>query len=83
MAPKDIDTKVVYASCYLNRSIVLFATEDYRQFRSLFFKGVKLSPKALNLEHLALFFLSFMGLHTVRLIKKIKRYLHKKSIDSK
>jgi glycosyltransferase involved in cell wall biosynthesis len=83
LTPEDVDKKVVYARFYLNRSIVLFAAENYRQFRSLFFQGVKLSPKALNLEHLVLFFLSFTGLHTVRLIKKIKRYLHKKSIDSK
>jgi hypothetical protein len=77
-APIDIDEKAVYASCYLNRSIVLFAAEECRKFRSLFLKGVQLSPKALKMEHIALFFLSFTGLHTVRLSKKIKRYLHEK-----
>ena len=82
-APIDIDEKAVYASCYLNRSIVLFAAEEYRKFRSLFLKGVQLSPKALKMEHIALFFLSFTGLHTVRLSKKIKRYLHEKRISSR
>jgi len=44
-APVDIDEKAVYASCYLNRSIVLFAAEEYRQLGVFFSRAPNYPPK--------------------------------------
>jgi glycosyltransferase involved in cell wall biosynthesis len=73
--PEKICPKRAYASLYLNRSVVFFAAEEYDSFRFFFFKGARLSLRAVTLGHLLLFVLSFTGVRTVRLVKTSKRKL--------
>ena len=74
--PEEICPKLAYASLCINRSVVFFAAEEYDSFRKFFFKGASLSLRAVKVEHLLLFFLSFTGGKTVRLVKTVKRKLH-------
>jgi len=76
-APQDIIPRKAYASCYLNRSVGFFACDDFGQFRQLFLAGAKLSPRAMRLEHIFLFPLSFVGKKPVHLLKGIKRAVFK------
>ena len=75
--PEKVCAKRAYASLYINRSLVFFAAEEYDNFRKLFFKGVRLSLRAVKVEHLLLFVLSFTGVRTVSLVKTTKRKLQK------
>jgi glycosyltransferase involved in cell wall biosynthesis len=76
-ATEDISPKDAYASLYLSRSVVFFAAEEYDRFREFFFRGARLSLRAVSIEKLLLLFLSFTGVSTVRLVKRLKRKLHK------
>jgi glycosyltransferase involved in cell wall biosynthesis len=71
--PAEICPKRAYASLYINRSVVFFAAEKYDSFRRLFFKGARLSLRAVKVGHLLLVVLSFTGGKTVRLVKILKR----------
>ena len=76
-APNDINPREIYAKCYLNRSKVFFANDEYSQFRQVLLAGAKMSPKMVTLEHLFLLLISFLGKNTINTLKLIKRYLQK------
>jgi hypothetical protein len=57
--------------------VVFFAAENYDSFREFFFKGARLSLRAVTVGHLLLFVLSFTGVRTVRVVKTSKRKLQK------
>ena len=80
-APPDVCPVDVFASCYLNRSVAFFASQEYHQFRRLLFLGAKLSPKLVKIEHVFLLLLSFSGTKTVNFVKTMKRYLHNRMLD--
>lgn len=77
--PEEVCPERAYASLYINRSVVFFAAENYDSFREFFFKGARLSLRAVKVEHLLLLVLSFTGVKTVRLVKTLKRKLQKLS----
>ena len=73
-APEDINAVEVYASWYLNKSEVLFASEQYSEFRKILLSAVRLSPRPLRLRHLCLLIMSFTGVKSIRFLRKLKRY---------
>jgi glycosyltransferase involved in cell wall biosynthesis len=80
-APSDISSREVLASCYLNRSVGFFASDNYRQFRKMWLAGARLSLKSVRFQHALLLPLSFLGKRTVNHLREVKRFFHKMIID--
>ena len=76
-APPEINPRDVYASCYINRGIIYFSQSEYRKFRTMFMRGVRLSPKRVTIEHIFLLLISFLGDKAVGLMKRAKREIDK------
>jgi glycosyltransferase involved in cell wall biosynthesis len=82
-APPEINPRDVYASCYINRSIIYFSHGEYRKFRTMFIRGSRLSPKIVTIENIFLLLISFFGDRAVGIIKRTKREIHKTWIEHK
>ena len=80
-APSDISSREVLASCYLNRSVGFFASDNYQQFRKMWLAGAKLSLKSVRLPHVLLLPLSFLGKKTVNHLREVKRFVHRMIIE--
>jgi glycosyltransferase involved in cell wall biosynthesis len=80
-APPGISSVDVHASSYINRSIVYFSFGNYQEFRKMFIKGARVSPKLVTMEHIALLCISFFSDGLIERIKTVKRQIQKRWIE--
>jgi GT2 family glycosyltransferase len=79
-APLEINSIDVYASSYINRSVVYFYFGEYHKFREMFIKGAKVSPKLVTIEHIFLLLISFLGDGLIDRLKTVRRQIKKRWI---
>jgi len=79
-APPEINSVDVYASSYINRSVVYFSFGEYHKFREMFIRGARVSPKLVTIEHIFLLVISFLGDGLIDRIKAAKRQIQKRWI---
>jgi glycosyltransferase involved in cell wall biosynthesis len=79
-APLEINSIDVYASSYINRSVVYFSFGEYHKFREMFIRGAKVSPKLVTIEHIFLLLISFLGDGLIDRLKTVRRQIQKRWI---